>query len=99
MFPTLATVAFLASAILTFVHLVISVLYLLTLCLSRADPNPTAPGPGAVFNEGSPCTISWDADSSGTWKTMNIQLMTGDNFNMIPLTSTPLLSPLYEDLG
>jgi len=70
MFATLATAAFLASAILT-----------------RADPNPTAPGPGAVFNEGSQCTISWDADSSGAWKTMNIQLMTGDNFNMIPLTT------------
>ena len=48
----------------------------LTLCFSRADPNPTAPGPDAVFNEGSQCTINWSADSSGTWKTMNIQLMT-----------------------
>jgi len=70
MFATLATAAFLASAIVV-----------------RADPNPTAPGPGAIFNEGSQCTINWSADSSGTWKTMNIQLMTGDNFNMVPLTT------------
>ena len=54
-----------------------------------ADPTPTAPAPNAVFNEGTQCTVQWNPDTSGssTWKTMNIQLMTGDNFNMIPLSS------------
>lgn len=54
-----------------------------------ADPTPTAPAPGAVFKEGAQCTVQWNPDTSGatTWKTMNIQLMTGDNFNMIPLST------------
>ena len=52
-----------------------------------ADPVPDAPAPGDSFNEGSTCHIGWTADTSGTWKTMNIELMTGDNFNMVQLTS------------
>jgi len=55
--------------------------------LVLADPNPSTPGPGAVYNSGAQCPIAWAADSTGAWKTMNIQLMTGDNLNMIPLTS------------
>lgn len=55
----------------------------------RADPSPNVPGPGDVYNEGSTCNIAWDADTTGTWTTMNIELMTGDNFNMIHLTSKP----------
>lgn len=65
---------------------------MLTFVSSRADPNPNAPGPGAVFNAGSQCTLGWDVDPTGTWKKMNIQLMTGDNYNMVALTSA--LSPL-----
>ena len=53
----------------------------------RADPDPSEPGPGSVYNEGSTCHISWDPDTTGTWKTMNIELMCGDNYNMIHLTS------------
>ena len=54
-----------------------------------ADPTPTVPAPGAVYNEGSNCVVQWNADTSGssTWKNMKLQLMTGDNLNMIPLTS------------
>ena len=52
-----------------------------------ADPVPDAPAPGDSFNEGSTCHIGWTADTTGTWKTMNIELMTGDNFNMVQLTS------------
>jgi hypothetical protein len=51
-----------------------------------ADPNPTT-APGQVFKEGGTCEIDWTPDASGLWKTMNIQLMTGDNFHMVPLTS------------
>ena len=53
----------------------------------RADPTPTAPGPGDVFKEGGQCTFTWDVDTSGTWKQMNVELMSGDNWNMIHLTS------------
>ncbi|KAI9567102.1 hypothetical protein HD554DRAFT_2205676 [Boletus coccyginus] len=53
----------------------------------RADPNPNNPGPGDVFVQGKPCTIGWDVDSTGVWKTMNIDLMTGDNFDMVFLTA------------
>ena len=53
----------------------------------RADPNPEEPGPGSSYNEGSNCFISWDPDTTGTWTTMNIELMCGDNYDMIHLTS------------
>ena len=55
-----------------------------------AEPTPTVPAPGAVYTQGAPCTVQWNADTSGssTWKSMTIQLMTGDNDNMIPLTSS-----------
>ncbi|KAI0367619.1 hypothetical protein BV20DRAFT_928283, partial [Pilatotrama ljubarskyi] len=57
----------------------------------RADPVPTAPGPGDVFKEGTQCTFTWDVDTTGTWKEMNVELMTGDNFNMIHLTTVAKL--------
>jgi hypothetical protein len=41
-----------------------------------------------TFNQGSPCTVTWEVDPTGTWKEMHIQLMTGDNFQMVHLTST-----------
>jgi len=53
-----------------------------------ADPTPTVPDPGHIFNEGSTCQIGWTPDSTGQWKTMNIQLMTGDNIEMVSLTSS-----------
>ncbi|KAI0367622.1 hypothetical protein BV20DRAFT_552646 [Pilatotrama ljubarskyi] len=48
---------------------------------------PTAPGPSDVFNEGANCTFSWTPDPSGTWKQTDVELMTGDNFNMVFVTS------------
>jgi hypothetical protein len=54
---------------------------------SRADPSPNTPSPGAVYNAGAQCPIAWGVDSTGLWKTMNIQLMTGSNLAMVPLTS------------
>ncbi|KAL7280630.1 hypothetical protein ACG7TL_005568 [Trametes sanguinea] len=53
----------------------------------RADPVPTAPGPGDVFKEGGQCTFTWDVDTTGQWKTMNVELMSGDNWNMIHITT------------
>jgi hypothetical protein len=52
-----------------------------------ADVNPTSPGPGQVFQQGGTCTIGWDPDTTGTWKTLNVELMTGPNLNMVHLTS------------
>jgi len=52
-----------------------------------ADVNPTSPSPGQVFQQGATCTIGWDPDTTGTWKTLNIELMTGPNLNMVHLTT------------
>ncbi|RXW16321.1 hypothetical protein EST38_g9545 [Candolleomyces aberdarensis] len=56
---------------------------------ARADVTPSEPGPGSAYNAGSTCTVSWegDPDSTTAWKDMSIQLMTGDNFNMIHLST------------
>jgi hypothetical protein len=53
-----------------------------------ADPVITLPDPGHIYNEGSTCQIGWTADTTGQWKAMNIQLMTGSNVLMVPLTSS-----------
>ena len=53
-----------------------------------AIPSPNAPTPGTKFNMGGDCTIGWDADTTGKWTTMNIQLMAGPNLAMQHLTST-----------
>ena len=57
--------------------------------IACADVTPTEPAPAEVFNAGTTCHIAWDGDANSTtsWKDMTIQLMTGDNFNMIALTS------------
>ncbi|KAF8815428.1 hypothetical protein BYT27DRAFT_7333955 [Phlegmacium glaucopus] len=57
--------------------------------LARADVNPTEPAPGTVFNDGTTCSTAWNGDTNSTtiWKNMAIELMTGDNFNMIHLTT------------
>ena len=58
--------------------------------IAHAEVTPSEPGPGQVFNAGSTCTVSWEGDKESTtaWKGMAIQLMTGDNFSMVHLTST-----------
>jgi len=71
MFATLAFTTLLASSAL----------------LARAAVNPLTPSPGDVFNEGSTCRIAWAVDTTGDWKTLNIQLMTGDNIDMVHLTT------------
>ncbi|KAF5316284.1 hypothetical protein D9619_006814 [Psilocybe cf. subviscida] len=55
-----------------------------------ADVTPSEPGPGDVFNVGQPCNIVWTGDrpdSGVSWKNMAIELMTGDNFNMVHITT------------
>ncbi|KAI0641984.1 hypothetical protein C8Q79DRAFT_868393, partial [Trametes meyenii] len=48
---------------------------------------PTAPGPNDVFKQGGTCTFSWTPDPSGVWKQTDVELMTGDNFNMVFITT------------
>ena len=55
--------------------------------LVNADPSPSEPSPGSVFKEGENCRIAWDVDATGTWKTMNIELMSGSNWAMNHITS------------
>lgn len=63
--------------------------FVLSLALAvLADPAPTIPDPGHIYNEGSTCQVGWTPDTTGLWKTMNIQLMTGNNIQMVPLTSS-----------
>ncbi|KAF8595773.1 hypothetical protein BDV93DRAFT_528452 [Ceratobasidium sp. AG-I] len=52
-----------------------------------AAPNPTEPSSTSVFKIGDTCSIKWDADSTKTWSSMSIQLMTGDNWNMVHITT------------
>jgi len=69
----------------TFIALLAFVPYFLV----RAEVLPVTPAPGAVYNEGSPCPIAWTGDTNSTtlWKNMAILLMTGDNFNMVFITT------------
>lgn len=55
--------------------------------VARADPVPSEPGPGDIFNQGANCPISWDVDPTGVWTTMNIELMSGSNSKMNHITS------------
>jgi len=54
-----------------------------------ADAIPSVPGPGVVYKVGGKCHIEWDGDKDSTtaWKNMAIELMTGDNFSMVHLTT------------
>ncbi|KAJ3786756.1 hypothetical protein GGU11DRAFT_69062 [Lentinula aff. detonsa] len=54
--------------------------------LARADIVPDTPSTG---NAGSTCSITWtgDSSSSSNWSNMAIEFMTGDNFDMVFLTT------------
>ncbi|RDB14693.1 hypothetical protein Hypma_016310 [Hypsizygus marmoreus] len=56
--------------------------------LARADVFPNEPA-GGIYRSGTTCRIGWagDTTSSTAWKDMTIQLMTGDNFNMVHITT------------
>lgn len=59
--------------------------------LVHAEVVPTAPGPGDIFKEGGQCSFTWDADTSGVWKTMNVELMSGSNTGMVHITTVTSL--------
>ncbi|KAF5378802.1 hypothetical protein D9615_006996 [Tricholomella constricta] len=56
--------------------------------VARADVFPNFPA-ADIERSGSTCRIGWGGDTSSTtaWKDMTIQLMTGDNFNMVHITT------------
>ncbi|TFL02159.1 hypothetical protein BDV98DRAFT_566808 [Pterulicium gracile] len=58
---------------------------LLTPLLAQAIITPSSPTPGSTFNEGTKCTVAWNGDPA--WEETNIQLMTGDNFQMVHLST------------
>lgn len=61
---------------------------LLLFSLVHADVFPFYPA-ADVLRSGQVCAIKWNGDSGSTtaWKDMAIELMSGDNFNMIHITS------------
>jgi hypothetical protein len=56
--------------------------------LAQADPIPATP---PTTNEGAKCTITWTPDTTGVWKKMNIELMTGPNAPMVHLKTVATL--------
>lgn len=56
--------------------------------LAKADPVPLTPD---TSNEGATCTINWNPDTTGIWKVMNIELMTGPNAPMKHLKTVATL--------
>ncbi|KAG6865653.1 hypothetical protein C0991_000572 [Blastosporella zonata] len=72
-----------------FVKFALSAFLASTSLLVRADVTPSDPGPGVVYNVGGTCHITWTGDATSTtaWKDMSIELMTGDNLEMVHLTT------------
>jgi len=63
----------------------LAALTLLAAAVVQAAVVPITPPPG---NEGATCTVSWQGDAASTvWGSMAIQLMSGDNLNMVHLTT------------
>lgn len=50
-----------------------------------AAVSPTSPSGETVVQVGQPLNALWTADGTGQWTDVVVQLMTGDNFQMIPL--------------
>ncbi|PLW49158.1 hypothetical protein PCASD_02985 [Puccinia coronata f. sp. avenae] len=48
---------------------------------------PTAPGPGQIFQEGGNCTLSWNLDTTNKWTSFTVDLMSGSNTAMQPVTN------------
>jgi len=63
----------------------LAVISLVAAAVVHAAVVPITPPPG---NEGATCTVSWQGDAASTvWGSMAIQLMSGDNLNMVHLTT------------
>ncbi|KAI0719567.1 hypothetical protein C8T65DRAFT_569074 [Cerioporus squamosus] len=62
-------------------------LLVVTSAAAATELTPTAPGPDDSYAAGSPCTIQWNADTSGKWNNVSIYLMSGSNDNVTRLTT------------
>ncbi|EJD00990.1 uncharacterized protein FOMMEDRAFT_29778 [Fomitiporia mediterranea MF3/22] len=60
----------------------LQLLIIITARRAFAQLKPTTPGPNETYTAGSSCNISWAVDTSGTWKNVTIDLMSGSNNNM-----------------
>ncbi|SCZ96072.1 BZ3500_MvSof-1268-A1-R1_Chr8-1g09985 [Microbotryum saponariae] len=47
---------------------------------------PTAPGPGVTFDVGGQCSFTWTADTTNTWTSFDVDLMSGSNQAMSVVT-------------
>jgi hypothetical protein len=56
--------------------------------LASAIVTPTSPDASTVVKQGDQITALWTADPTGTWKDVEIQLMTGDNLNVSDAATT-----------
>ncbi|KAK8870058.1 hypothetical protein IAR55_000628 [Kwoniella newhampshirensis] len=59
----------------------------LTSSVVNAIVTPTSPDGATVVRVGQQINALWTADTTDGWNNVEIQLMTGDNFNMVPLAT------------
>ncbi|KAJ9114285.1 hypothetical protein QFC22_005737 [Naganishia vaughanmartiniae] len=55
--------------------------------LVRADVIPSSPDGSTVVKVGATAEAMWAKDMNGTWTDVTVKLMTGDNFNMVEVTT------------
>jgi hypothetical protein len=57
----------------------------------RANVIPSSPDGSTVVRVGATAEAMWTKDANGTWTDVTVKLMTGDNFNMVEVTSEYIL--------
>ncbi|WRT66854.1 uncharacterized protein IL334_003817 [Kwoniella shivajii] len=62
-------------------------LFAFALLSVNAIVSPTSPDGSTVVKVGDKINALWTADSTDNWKNVEIQLMTGDNLQMVPLAT------------
>ncbi|POV95719.1 hypothetical protein PSTT_16093 [Puccinia striiformis] len=66
---------------------IIAVTFMALLGAAYGVVTPTGPGPNEIFREGKPCLISWTHDTTGTWTSFSVDLMSGSNLDMKVVTN------------
>jgi hypothetical protein len=68
--------------------------------LASAIVTPTSPDATTVVKQGDQITALWTADPTGTWKNVEIQLMTGDNLDVSEAaTATGRAEPIHGTIA
>ncbi|GAA5897726.1 hypothetical protein JCM8208_000242 [Rhodotorula glutinis] len=79
-------------------HHFVALLALAPLLLARAAVQPTWPGgKGLVFRAGDECSFRYKVDTTGTWTSMAVDLMSGSNYEMVDVVR--LVSGLDGTVG